>query len=133
MVPSDQCLQPQCDFDGIQCSNAYYAPDDEQCTNYFVTCSSGYLSSPIRIGMNRACYQGNAILERDCSSFVNPTLCQFSGIRCVNAEGSITDNESTIQYIVCEDGVVSPPLNVPSNSVCYNHVFVTHSHVDCAP
>lgn len=133
MIPSHQCDQPQCDFDGLQCSNAYYFPGDEQCSNFFVTCTSGQLSPPMKVGENRACYHGRAVLARDCSSFVDPTRCQFTGIRCVNAEGLITENEESTQYVVCENGVISSPLEVPTHSVCYNHVFIAQSNVDCDP
>ena len=121
MVASSQCIQPECDFTGIQCTNAYYVPAEDECTKNFVTCTSGQLSSPIQLGTNMACLNGAAIPERNCQSIIDPFICHFTGIRCVGVDGMIWDDKETSHYILCNNGIVSQPIPVPSGSTCFNH------------
>ena len=131
MVASSQCIQPECDFTGIQCTNAYYVPAEDECTKNFVTCTSGQLSSPIQVGTNMACLNGAAIPERNCQSIIDPFICHFTGIRCVGVDGMIWDDKETSHYILCNNGIVSQPIPVPSGSTCFNHQFILDNLVHC--
>ena len=55
MVSSNQCIQPECDFTGIQCTNPFYQLAVDQCSHNFITCKSGQLSPPILVGSGMAC------------------------------------------------------------------------------
>ena len=132
MVSSSQCIQPECDFTGIQCTNPFYQLAINQCSRNFITCKSGQLSPPILVGSGMACFNGEAIPERDCSEFVDPEACSFTGIRCVRTDGMLWDNKPTDFYVLCDDGVISAPIPVPPESRCFNNRFILKTKVECS-
>ena len=133
MVQSSECQQSECAFSGLQCVNAFYAPGEDKCTTNFVTCSSGILSEPVEVGYRRACLNGQAVLMQDCEEVVDNYLCDFVGVRCVDIRGQVGRDVALHHYVLCEDGYVTEPIEVPAGSVCFNGVFIQDELIGCNP
>lgn len=133
MIRSSECIQPECSFNGIQCVNAFYVPAQDECTTNFVTCSSGILSEPIQVGYRRACLNGQAVMLQDCEKVLSNDVCDFVGVRCVDIRGQVRRDIALKHYVLCEDGKVTDPIEVPAGSVCFNGVFIQDELIDCNP
>ena len=117
------CTGTNCDFTGIQCTDAAGTYMDTTCTNYFVECNNGHVTNPMVVPNGAMCLAGSIVLSSSCPG----AQCSYTGYRCVTADGTVATNTCTSYFVECVDGTQSRPQAVAAGTRCYNNEFVLES------
>ena len=113
-VLASACAGIECSADTIRCSDANGVVTDTECTSYYMECSDGVFSAPRPVASGAQCLDGMLVLPFNCSS----SECDFTGIKCTDAAGTVFDATCTDYYIECNNGFFTNPMIVPSGTHC---------------
>lgn len=122
-VHTEDCPTDTCVPGDIKCVNAEGQIITDECTGYFVGCTTeGVYTSPLQVAPGAKCYNGDQILESSC----NTGSCSYTGIICVDSNGVLVNDRCTAHFAECVDGN-SLVQNMPEGSLCYKGEFVLSS------
>ena len=116
VIASTECASAECSFDGIKCADANGVIYPDTCTSYFVSCDNAKLTAPMAVAAGTRCYNQTLVQAAQCSG----VGCDYEGIRCSDAYGSVYTNTCTEYFVQCADGVVTAPRAVANGTRCYN-------------
>ena len=117
------CTGTECDFTGLQCTDAAGTVFDTTCTDYFTECTNGHVTNPMLVPNGAKCLAGSIVLSSTCPG----AECSYEGFKCATADGTLTTNACTSYYVECSEGVQTKPQPVASGTRCYNNEFVLES------
>ena len=117
------CTGTECDFTGLQCTDAAGTVFDTTCTAYSTECTNGHVTNPMLVPNGAKCLAGSIVLSSTCPG----AECSYEGFKCATADGTLTTNACTSYYVECSEGVQTKPQPVASGTRCYNNEFVLES------
>lgn len=115
-VNEDTCTSPECTFTGIQCTDANGNQYSDSCTNYYIQCINGIISSPQLVDSGMKCYNGKQIDASKCTG----SHCTSDTIICSDANGNQYSDTCAEYYVECDNGQYSSPRPVADGTRCYN-------------
>lgn len=119
-VDASRCTSTECSTDAIICSDANGEQYTETCTEYYIECDNGKYTTPRPVADGTRCFNGQQILASACAG----VQCLNDVIHCSDANGVVYDNECTFYYLLCDDGVYSSPRPVADGTYCLNGELV---------
>ena len=123
---------PECSFTNLMCTDASGVAQTT-CTSYYRTCNDGTLSTVLSTPTGMKCYQGAFINEGDSPCEPIDYNCDWTGIRCTNAEGNQQTGICTQHYVTCKNNQTSTPRPIPDSLYCLGNNVVTRGQCVLRP
>ena len=123
---------PECSFTNLMCTDASGVAQTT-CTSYYRTCNDGTLSTVLSTPTGMKCYQGAFINEGDSPCGPIDYNCDWTGIRCTNAEGNQQTGICTQHYVTCKNNQTSTPRPIPDSLYCLGNNVVTRGQCVLRP
>ena len=120
LVPKNTCLTPVCTEDQLVCTDSEGVVDTTACTDYFTVCDNGVYGEVQGVAYGTKCLKGTIVPTSSCTG----VACEWEGIRCSDADGTIYTDMCTTHFVQCNDGSLTAPLPVANNTRCYNGVLI---------
>ena len=87
-----------CSIGSIQCVNVQGIPMHDRRSRYIQKCETGKWSGTMLLPDEKICYLDSILPASYCGSMGPKPQCSFSGFKCLNEMGTITDSVCTSQY-----------------------------------
>ena len=120
IVPATNCTGVGCDWEGMRCSDADGTIYTDFCTSYFVQCADGSITAPMAVANGTRCLNGYLVSTNSCPY----EYCDFTGIKCVDANGNVFYDQCTSYFVECGDGQITQPMPVAEGTRCFNGEIV---------
>lgn len=87
-----------CSIGSIQCVDMKGVFLHDRRSRYYKKCESGQWSDTMLVPDEKVCYLGSLYSSSFCGGVPPQPECSFTGFRCINENGVLTDSSCSSQY-----------------------------------